>query len=176
MKDYLGEMLAKIRVNAVFPYLRGRLLDIGCGNNYLVGKYGNGIGVDVYDWGNVDILITDPAKLQFNDLEFNTITFLASFNHIPNRKDVLKECHRLLSRNGRLIITMISPSVGLVWHKLRRPWDPDQKLRGMKPGEAYGLSCRYIMELVTSEGFNIEVHKRFMLGINSILIFRKVIS
>lgn len=174
MKDYLGEMLSKIRADAVFPYLKGKLLDIGCGNNYLVKQYGNGIGVDVYDWGNVDVLITDPSKLEFNDQEFDTITFLASFNHIPNRKDVLKECHRLLSREGRLIITMIPPLIGLVWHKARRPWDLDQKLRGMKQGEAYGLSNRYIRELVASGGFTLVIHKRFMLGINSMLIFKKV--
>ena len=34
------------RIRAVLPRVRGRLLDIGCGTNELVRRYGNGVGVD----------------------------------------------------------------------------------------------------------------------------------
>ena len=48
MHDALGEVLAKRRVRAVLPHIRGRLLDVGCGFNRLVRNYENGIGVDVW--------------------------------------------------------------------------------------------------------------------------------
>ncbi len=41
--------LVQERICAIILYIRGELLDIGCGNNRLVHTYGNGIGADVYD-------------------------------------------------------------------------------------------------------------------------------
>lgn len=40
------------RCDIVMKYCRGRLLDIGCGNNQLVRMYGQGsVGIDVFDFG-----------------------------------------------------------------------------------------------------------------------------
>jgi len=50
----------------MLPHIRGRLLDIGCGTNKLVKSYmGEGIGVDVYQWGAMSIfcLITQQSYL-----------------------------------------------------------------------------------------------------------------
>ncbi len=173
MNDTIGKKLSKIRLDYVYPYIKGRLLDIGCGNNALVGRYKNGIGIDTYDWGGADILVKDSSCLEFNNREFDTITIIAALNHIPNRKEVLLECNRLLADDGRLIITMISPMIGFIWHKLRYPWDADQRIRKMKTDEAYGLSKRYILALADSQGFVLETNKRFMLGLNTMYIFRK---
>src|SRR5262249_54791920 len=85
----------EIRAGVVLRMVRGRLLDVGCGTNDLVRKYrefrGDGIGVDVYPWPNVDLVVEDTAKLPFPDNAFDTITFVACINHIPNRLEVLRE-------------------------------------------------------------------------------------
>ncbi|MFA5039011.1 MAG: class I SAM-dependent methyltransferase [Candidatus Omnitrophota bacterium] len=173
MNDLLGRKLARMRADFVFPHIRGRLLDIGCGNNELVRRYQNGVGADVFDWGDIDLLISDPARLDFEPGSFDTITIIAAFNHIANRKEVLKECYRVLAADGRLIITMISPVVGLIWHKLRFPWDSDQKVRGMKAGEVYGLSGAQILGLARMGNFVLENRQRFMAGFNTMYIFKK---
>lgn len=51
MKDKLGKKLEGVRISTVLPYIKGDLLDIGCGMNNLTKLYGAGIGVDVHDWG-----------------------------------------------------------------------------------------------------------------------------
>ena len=45
------------RHNFVLEHVKGKILDIGCGENLLVKQYGNGVGVDVYPWGGIDALV-----------------------------------------------------------------------------------------------------------------------
>lgn len=173
MNDILGKKLEKVRINKVLPHINGELLDIGCGMNQLKSAYGKGTGVDVYDWGNVDIVVEDTSKLPFDDNSFDTITILAALNHIPNRADVIGECFRLLKPNGSVVITMIPPIISTVWHFLRKPWDVDQTERGMKEGEVYGLNKSEIVKLFTGQGFKLDLDQGFMLKINRLYVFKK---
>ena len=75
MKDRLGQWLLRQRIRAVMPSIRGRLLDLGCGTNQLVGAYpGDGVGVDVHQWGGVDCVVDDSSDLPFDDGSFDTVT------------------------------------------------------------------------------------------------------
>ncbi len=170
--DSIGRLLEKNRIKNVLPFIKGRLLDIGCGMNNLVRIYGNGVGVDVFDWGRADLVVSDTSKLPFKDNEFDTITLLAAINHIPNRIEVLKECRRVLKNDGLLVITTIPPFVSRFWHFLRSPWDLDQKERGMAEGEVYGFNKKDLINLVQNEGFRLVGYKRFTI-VNSISIFKK---
>jgi len=53
------------RVIKTLEYTTGRALDIGCGSNNYIRSYGNGIGVDVYPWDGVDVVVKDTSKLPF---------------------------------------------------------------------------------------------------------------
>lgn len=170
MNDPLGKWLADWRIRTVLPHVHGRLLDVGCGANRLVRQYGNGVGVDVFNWGDVDVVVEDTAKLPFDDGTFDSATIIAALNHIPNRLDVLREIRRVLRPGGRLILTMIPPRISTVWHVLRRPWDDDQKERGMKEGEVYGLSRRQVEALLREAGFEVHLSRTFMLGINRLTV------
>jgi SAM-dependent methyltransferase len=175
MKDILGKYLLRLRIRAVLPQITGRLLDIGCGTNDLVKTYpGSGVGVDVYDWGGVDLVVEDTAHLPYKPQEFDTVTIIAALNHIPNREQVLKEAYRVLSANGKIILTMIPPFISAIWHTFRKPWDVDQKDRGMKQGEVYGLSHEQIHSLLRQAGFYVTYETRFMLGINLLVVASKV--
>ena len=174
MKDKVGRVLLDKRIKIVLPYLEGSLLDIGCGTNKLVRSYsGKGVGTDVYQWGDVDVLVEDTAKLPFDEKTFDTITFVATLNHIPNRTEVLLEAKRVLKDSGKLIVTMIPPKISRVWHWIRKPWDPDQSERGMKEGEVYGFTENELSELLSEAGFEITFKKKFMLGINNLTIAKK---
>lgn len=171
MKDRLGRYLYDCRLRIVLPHVRGRLLDIGCGANELVRRHApGGVGVDVHQWGRVDLVVADSSRLPFDDETFDTVTILAALNHIPNREAVLREARRLLRPGGRLITTMIPPRLSTIWHRLRRPWDADQTERGMKPGEVYGLTAAEVRRLVAAAGFEVQLEKRFMLGINRLTV------
>jgi hypothetical protein len=66
----------------VIPHVRGRLLDVGCGANQLVRRYGDGLGVDVHPWANVDVLVSDCSTLELKSATYDTVTFVACLNHI----------------------------------------------------------------------------------------------
>ncbi len=173
MNDILGKYLEKIRINKVLPFVKGELLDIGCGMNNLKKNYGSGVGVDVYDWGNVDIVVEDTSNLPFSNSKFDTITILAALNHIPNRENVIQECYRVLKNDGVVIVTMIPPNISKIWHFIRKPWDKDQSERGMKDGELYGIKNNDIKLIFEKKGFVLLNKKKFMLNINNLLVFCK---
>lgn len=163
----------EIRTNFVLKNTKGRLLDIGCGENKLVQAYkaqgGEGVGVDVYDWGNVDLIVKDTSKLPFEDGSFDTVTFVACLNHIPNRIDVLKEAHRLLRPGGRVVMTNLTPYISAVWHKWAY-WDHDQHERGMEEGEVWGFWDKDLREILDQGGFKVTKHNRFSWGCNHLYV------
>ena len=167
------DKLAERRRQVVLAHVRGKVLDIGCGANRLVRQYGNGVGVDVYDWGDVDLVVADTARLPFADRSFDCVTFLACLNHIPNRQEVLREAYRLLKDDGRLLITMIPPLLSRVWHKLVAQWDEDQAERGMKPGEVWGLRPGEIRSLLQGAGFTLVGTEAFVFRLNKLYIAAK---
>ncbi|MFQ5742035.1 MAG: class I SAM-dependent methyltransferase [Acidobacteriota bacterium] len=158
----------------MLPTIRGHLLDLGCGTNELARRYGEGVGVDVYQFGGVDVLVGDSAQLPFEDEIFDTVSIVAALNHIPNRRQTLREVRRVLRSNGRVVVTMIPPTISTAWHMLRRKWDADQTLRGMKPGEVYGLRRAEVRTLLKEADFEIIEEKAFMFGINRLTVARKV--
>jgi len=87
----------KFRIEKALPLVRGRLLDLGCGYNNLVRQHNSfGVGVDVFPWPGVDVLIGDSARLPFPDESFDSVAILAALNHIPNREQALCEANRVL--------------------------------------------------------------------------------
>ncbi len=152
------------------------ILDIGCGRNSLVRRYGNGVGIDIYPWKGVDI-VCDTSNLPFAESDFDRIFFIASLNHVPQRELVLNEACRVLKPGGLIIITMIGPKIGFLWHKLGSWfWDKDQKERGMKKGEVGGLSKKEMEKLLVGAGFKEIFCEKFELGLNNIYIAQKPIN
>jgi ubiquinone/menaquinone biosynthesis C-methylase UbiE len=177
MHDPIGRALMKWRIATVLPYLSGRVLDVGCGTNELLRAYqGEGIGIDVHPWDGVDLIVENSARIPFEDNSFDTVSCVAALNHIPNREEFLLEAYRLIRPGGALVITMIPPRISRVWHFLQSPWDSDQKERGIKPGEVYGISLQEMRSLLRAAGFLIAREKGFMLGINRIYVAQKPVS
>ena len=158
------------RMRHVLPEIRGRLLDVGAGPNTLVQLYGNGTGVDVFDWGGGAVVVIDSADLPFADRSFDTVTFIACLNHIPNRQAALREARRLLAPGGRVVMTMINPLLGGVGHAIW--WYSEDKHRGgMLPGEVGGLWTRDIVTMSEAAGLRLERHRRFVYGMNHLYVF-----
>lgn len=166
-----------IRIRFVLIYINGKLLDIGCGNNRLVKSYlqmgGEGTGVDVYNWDDSVLLVKDTSDLPFEAKTFDTITFVASINHIPNRLEVLKEAHRLLAGDGRIILTNLSPFISKIWHKWAF-WDKDQHERGIEEGEIWGFKERDLAKLLNQAGFKVIKKQKFSWRINQVYFCGKI--
>lgn len=176
------------RFAAVLPELRGRLLDIGAGDNVLVRLYkelstGNGgsnqpdaersVGVDVIDWGGEVALIESADKLPFADASFDTVTFIACINHIPERVRALAEVQRVLKPGGRVVLTMIGRIIGEIGHKLW--WYSEDKHRDVDEDELMGMDIDEVTNLLASAGFvKIDVSS-FLYGLNKLYVANKPI-
>ncbi|MFC1514715.1 class I SAM-dependent methyltransferase [Candidatus Omnitrophota bacterium] len=167
-----------IRINNVLKCVppEANCLDIGCGSNLLIKKHrlrgGKGIGVDIYGWEGVDLLVEDSSKLPFEDKTFDCITCVAALSHIPNRIDVLHECNRLLRDKGIIICTNPHPYFSIIWHKWAF-WDKDQHQRGMKEGELYALTDKEMRRIFGIAGFKGFKKHIFSWGLNNLYIFKK---
>lgn len=152
----------------------GKLLDIGCGANNFVKSYGNGTGVDVAAWKGCDVVVKDAAKLPFKDNEYDTVSFLACLNHIPNRNEAVLEAARVIKPEGRILITMITPRWGRFIHWWRFRNDPDHQERHIDHDhELLGMSEDHIRGILHAAGFHQITRKRFVYGLNSIYIAKR---
>ncbi len=165
-----------IRVRQVTLHIKGRLLDIGCGNNRMVKSYrrmgGDGVGVDVHPWDKSVLLVEDASKLPFVPEVFDTITFVACINHIPNRLETLRAARSLLRGHGRVVLTNLHPFISRIWHKWAF-WDEDQNTRGMKDGEVWGFTEKNLTKLLDAAGLRVIRRETFSWGLNQMYICEK---
>jgi len=106
-------------------YLKGRLLDFGCGskpykNFFDVQEY---IGLDIeesghlYKYEGVDVYY-DGKEIPFQDGHFDSIFSSEVFEHIFNLEEILTELHRVLKPGGYMLVTL-----PFVWEEHEIPYD-----------------------------------------------------
>lgn len=92
------------------------ILDIGCGDGYLLKKIGAVLpqtkmsGIDVYKnnkiGSNIKYKVADITEgIPFKDNSFDCVVLGEVIEHIPNPDFLLKEIRRVLRRNGTFIIS-----------------------------------------------------------------------
>lgn len=171
----------EIRTQKVLKFIppAANCLDIGCGFNHLIQQHrkqgASGLGVDVYPWPGVDLVVENSSKLPFADLTFDCVVFVAALNHIINPVETLRESRRVLKDKGIVIVTTLPPFLSRLWHTWAAYWDLDQRQRVMKDGELYGFTHRQLLALFERAGFKVIQKHVFSWGINNIYIGRKKI-
>jgi SAM-dependent methyltransferase len=165
------DLLEPWRLHVVLPFVRGRLLDLGCGYNNLSRAHGLGLGADVFPWEGIDVRIGDAARLPFRDGSFDTVSVVAALNHIPNREAALLAVMRVLRRGGLFLATMIGPWTGRFAHML---FHQDEARRGgMRPGEVDGIRPIAMRALLQQAGFELVHEVPFQLRLNRLYVARK---
>ena len=139
----------------------GKVLDIGYGdgNPYL----NNVVGIEIRKTKkpeNYDkVFVMDAQHMKFKNKSFDTITVGCVLAHVENPSLFLRECHRVLKDNGRLIITIPNPmSPPTLISNVFFPTHPataSQHISVIPP--------RNLVLLFAHNGFNIE--RRVSLGI-----------
>lgn len=174
------------RFAMVLPRIRGRLLDVGAGENDLVrlyrgrsgaevppeegspGSAQESVGIDVVDWGGGCVIVPDCKVLPFEDASFDTVTFVACLNHIPERRQALAEAFRVLRPGGRVVVTMIGPLIGTIGHGLW--WYSEEKHRATDDQELPGMGSAQVVEHLTGAGFRLEGITRFTYWLNMLFV------
>lgn len=185
--DRLGlSAMASERFDYAADEVIGYCLDVGCGRyNRFVTEYlhGKGIGVDVYPYEGLNAanLIEDLSRFPWNDSTFNTVTFIASLNHIPKsqRDAELGEAYRVTKSPGNIVVTMGNPLAAIVVHKVvwlydrifKTRYDVDSE-RGMGEEEEYYLTDAEITDRLAKAGFG-RIQKKYMVtewGFNHLFV------
>lgn len=173
----LSPFLRKKRIEAVKPYLKGRILDIGCGSGALARFVDPScyVGVDL-DEDSLKIARHNYPAHTFSDrvpspdLKFNTIIALAVIEHVPNATEFLTKLvgHLESDPDGRIIITTPHPAVDWI-HFIgasiglfsRHANEEHESLLGKKALASFGSRA----------GLNMSHYSRFLLFANQLAIF-----
>lgn len=186
LPDHVNERLHLTSLRAerlarVLPELQGRVLDIGAGDNMLLRLYAErnstnaqataSIGLDVEDWGGGCTLVDNCKTLPFADASFDTVSYVACINHIPERAEALRETLRILRPGGRVVITMIGRFIGTIGHALW--WYSEDKHRDVHHDELMGMDPQEIHTLLHQSGFTDIQEQGFVYGLNRLYTARR---
>jgi 2-polyprenyl-3-methyl-5-hydroxy-6-metoxy-1,4-benzoquinol methylase len=186
LKGLLSGFLTRQRFKAVFPYIRGDILDVGCGYGLLVPLLPPGttyVGVDsgpeilqylrrTYPGHEFYQLDLDKDVFQLGQC-FDTILMLAVIEHLAQPQKVLCQVVEHLKPDGRLLLTTPSP-FGDQIHRI---------------GARVGLFSQFaaddhetifnqasLQKLLENCGIQIDSYRRFLYGGNQLFVCSHRIS
>ncbi len=145
-------------------YLKGRLIDIGCGSkpySHLVSAYiSEHIGVDhqdtPHDQSSIDLFGT-AYKIPCEKESFDSAICTAVLEHLEEPELALRECHRVLKPEGIAIY-----SVPFIWHLHEEP-------RDFYRFSKYGL--KYLFEKVGFEVIELNALSGFWITFGQLLVY-----
>jgi 2-polyprenyl-3-methyl-5-hydroxy-6-metoxy-1,4-benzoquinol methylase len=172
-QGFFSPFLQRARITAALPYLKGRVLDIGCGNGALAAHVSPAayLGVD-RDAAALDAARRAFARHQFvSELPeagaFDTITALALIEHLPEPRREVVRWSALLSGGGHIVITTPHKSFGIV-HELGSRLGLFSRAAADEHEEMFDR--RTLMHLAEQCGLRIERYARFLCGANQLAL------
>lgn len=160
--DFWGNLLRNKRNKIVLRHIKGKLLDISCGDNWLVNNYGNGTGVDIKKFSNNVIVVQSVDSLPFEDNTFDTVTNIAALNYATYPQKTLIEMKRVLKHDGIILISMPNYYALRVWRLFRRE---DIEFKALKK--------KKLKSFINQAGLELIKVKRFLLGLNVLYVISK---
>lgn len=165
----LSPWLRKQRINIVCPYLRGMVLDFGCGIGMLAEKCqpNNYFGID-FDDESLAIARRKFKAYRFagqypEGEQYDTIVLLAVIEHIKDPVQLLKELKNRLKKDGRIVLTTPHTFVEKI-----HVFGAEIGLFSKHASEEHDSLIDYnrMQEIATGAGLVIFKYKRFLFGAN----------
>ena len=121
-RTYLAIVMLENSLRLCIPYVKGQLLDVGCGRRPYEKSFFAGatqyVGCDyLSDRSNPDV-VCSALDLTFGDNEFDTVASTEVLEHVPDPLRGLREMRRVLKPDGMLIL-----SVPQYWTRHEVPHD-----------------------------------------------------
>lgn len=180
----LSPCLEKRRNAIAKSYVKGDVLDIGCGSAFVarfLKKEQRYVGIERnarrvnqlkrryphYEFYDRDL---EKTRLNLGKRKFDTIFMIAVIEHLLDLKSVILECKKYLRKNGKLIITTPTSFGNNIVHKL---------------GAKIGLFCREtvndhkfiydfesLRQMLASLGLRIVEYRKFEFRCNQLFIIK----
>jgi len=124
--NYFSFRISKLTKIIISKLQKGKVLDIGMGSGWLMRELFHAgfqpIGVDISERSIKEarfifkkeklplrVRKSGALKLPFRNNFFNNVIFFNVFEHIKNQKKALVEAHRVVKKNGILVIAIPNP-------------------------------------------------------------------
>lgn len=170
---FLSPWLRRRRVKAVLPYLKGKVLDFGCGVGYLA-QYCSSesyIGIDK-DGESLSAARKTYPMYKFQSTlpvaeKFDTVIMLAVIEHINSVEDLLKDLSNVLIDDGRILITTPAPVADSI-HAIGARIGLFSHIAYEEHEKLYDLS--EMSKLIAHSGLSLRKYKRFLYGMNQLFV------
>lgn len=121
-RTYLNALMIEASLGCCRDYVRGKLLDVGCGRKPYKDTYfataTSYVGIDHLTENSQPDIVASALDLPFDDKSFDTVVCTEVLEHIPDPLRVLCEMHRVLKPSGYLILT-----TPMYWPRHEAPHD-----------------------------------------------------
>lgn len=181
----LSSYLHSIRINKVKPYIKGDVLDLGCGPathlNIARDQIKTYYGID-YDeklitkdkkmYPDAKFFVKDLDEDKLNlDKKFDAILMVALIEHIFNQKFFFREVIKYLKPNGIIVITTPTPFGNDIVHRIGGKFGLFSKVA---VDDHIVIYNKKRVEILTRE-FDLKITKYFTFefGCNQLVILRK---
>ena len=175
----LSPWLRKQRFNAAMPYLKGRILDFGCGSGALAALIDaeHYLGVEVDDTSLLQALSRFPAhrflpKMPDSVEKFDTIISLAVIEHVSDPASFLASLATHLDSSVSSCIVVTTPHPDVDWvHDVGSALGLFSKHANDEHGD---LLDRTKLDMAGKKaGLRLDSYRRFLFGANQIATFKK---
>jgi 2-polyprenyl-3-methyl-5-hydroxy-6-metoxy-1,4-benzoquinol methylase len=183
-KGLLSPFLRQRRIANTINYIKGKVLDFGCGTGllakYIPSKFY--IGVDI-DQDSLDIAkknspgytFLNTNKIGFNDIKqhgpFDTMVLMAVIEHIKEPDKLLVELSKLINYSGQIVITTPHPASSII-HNIGSKIGLFSKTANKQHENYYNYE--QMKRLCLKNNLKILNYKRFLLGINQLFILKLI--
>ncbi|MEI7595025.1 MAG: class I SAM-dependent methyltransferase [Bacteroidota bacterium] len=122
---YISRKNLYTAINKISPSITGKTLDVGCGQKPYMHLFNSSeyIGMDIETSGHdhenskVDVFY-DGVNFPFDNETFDSVVTNQVLEHVFNPEIFLKEINRVLTPNGKLLLT-----VPFAWDEHEQPYD-----------------------------------------------------
>jgi SAM-dependent methyltransferase len=119
---YLNALMIEMSLLQSEEYVRGKLLDVGCGRKPYKDTYFSRAtaytGVDFLTERSQPDIVASALDLPLEDQSFDTVVSTELLEHVPDPLRALREMHRVLKPDGHLIL-----STPMYWPRHEIPHD-----------------------------------------------------
>ncbi len=183
MEPLLSVYTTNKRWQMVSPYVRGQVLDVGCGFTRLPDRLTPGqryVGIDIvpeaiqvsrgrYPQHTFHECDLDRALIPLDSQRFDTVLMMAVLEHLNFPYKTLRDVRQYLAPDGYLLVTTPSP-LGDWVHRVgsrMKLFYPEHVVQHVKIYDR-----RAVCDLLTENGFEVVAFRYFELGINQLAVCR----
>lgn len=182
MPPLLSGYATRARLRAVLPYLKGAVLDLGCGFTRLPPLLPAGLtytGVDGWDealaydrqqypqWPFLKRDL-DREALALGEARFDTVLMTAVLEHLHHPEHALSEVRRYLAAGGWLVMTTPSP-FGDWLHQVGSRFGLFYSEEFVGHVKIFGRGD--LAELAQRTGFRMGAYRRFLFQTNQLIVY-----